>query len=890
MIREEEMKVYVVYAFFILIAIGFFAYFKPTYTGLATVEKDLKIDLESNKFPPNQLLQGQIALTYDGDIDLTKKLEAEINQVETETDILSLVMNSSYEDQIKTIYDKSTLKTSETFSFNLSNQSRFIGIELPQYSTLTEQRITIQGSDSNPTDSLKIDILDDGKVDWRYLGNLIFFDDFVTSNTITFSESGQEGIKGSRYEEHYCELMNLPFSKTYIPYIKYKVVNESVNEINLRATILNEDLYKKGSCRLPFETNLDWHNCEIDLEDSIEGKYFVCITIESGDLAKKYIDLSYENNINSSGYICGEDSCDSIEDDYFIKVKPGIHETRLQNTATFSDFNQTITDFLLSCEDQKCLVPVKFTSKTSGKITITLTITYSSNDRERTINSFYTLSSPKSSINGKNTVYLPLQNFKTLKTPNKNGNYTLIVNIPTLNLNARTNFTVLSPPIAIAGENKIAYVNEQITFDASKSFSPDSKIIDYYYWDFGDGNTSTDKYTTYVYSKEGSYKVKLLVRDQDNISSIQTQNSTLYIQIISSSEVLGKLIENMKEDITSSLNSLNSLTTKEKEIAKSIDMENQLNSAKEKLDDFDAQYNNGSLNDSIKIIDTIANIKSLQENLPKKLITKTDISYTYIPSDTDINNAITIIGPEKKETLLTAIKQLQNKVDISSEIRIVRVDYFSGKSEDTAYINKNLNFKEELADISVIELVPEGSAIKMESPNFKPLKETESQIADFSKINQNQEELIVYTLSGNISASDIATIITPRVSSIVVTCGNNFCEEFLGETKETCPKDCETSKPKTSLALIIPIILVVVMGGLVVYYFLFSKKSTRLIQKTKPKQQKETVLSQEDRTALTDYIKKTMAKGFKLEQIKNILVKKGWKEEQIQEVLKDFKK
>jgi len=73
-------------------------------------------------------------------------------------------------------------------------------------------------------------------------------------------------------------------------------------------------------------------------------------------------------------------------------------------------------------------------------------------------------------------------------------------------------------PIAIVENDEItAEVNEIITFDASSSH--DDVGIEYYYWDFGEGNFSieTTPTTTYSYPKEGVYNAILTVRDTDSL-------------------------------------------------------------------------------------------------------------------------------------------------------------------------------------------------------------------------------------------------------------------------------------------------------------------------------------------------------------------------------------
>lgn len=77
------------------------------------------------------------------------------------------------------------------------------------------------------------------------------------------------------------------------------------------------------------------------------------------------------------------------------------------------------------------------------------------------------------------------------------------------------------PPIAIAESSVTSgKVGEKITFDASKSYDLDGKIIEYI-WDFGDGNQAIGQSVQYSFDKEGTYTVMLAVIDDlDNIASI----------------------------------------------------------------------------------------------------------------------------------------------------------------------------------------------------------------------------------------------------------------------------------------------------------------------------------------------------------------------------------
>ncbi len=68
-------------------------------------------------------------------------------------------------------------------------------------------------------------------------------------------------------------------------------------------------------------------------------------------------------------------------------------------------------------------------------------------------------------------------------------------------------------PVAVAQVSKTqAAVDEAITFDASQSYDNDGQIAQYY-WDFGDGSTSSEKTVTHSYAQQGTYTYQLTVTD-----------------------------------------------------------------------------------------------------------------------------------------------------------------------------------------------------------------------------------------------------------------------------------------------------------------------------------------------------------------------------------------
>lgn len=74
---------------------------------------------------------------------------------------------------------------------------------------------------------------------------------------------------------------------------------------------------------------------------------------------------------------------------------------------------------------------------------------------------------------------------------------------------------VNTPPTANAGENKVCCLDQEVGFDGSGSSDADGNTLTYK-WNFGDGSGAEGAKTSHTYSKNGAYKVVLVVNDGSN--------------------------------------------------------------------------------------------------------------------------------------------------------------------------------------------------------------------------------------------------------------------------------------------------------------------------------------------------------------------------------------
>jgi PKD repeat protein len=84
---------------------------------------------------------------------------------------------------------------------------------------------------------------------------------------------------------------------------------------------------------------------------------------------------------------------------------------------------------------------------------------------------------------------------------------------------------VNTPPVAEAGGDLLICVNNEVEFDATKSFDQDNDNLTYT-WDFGDGETADGPKVKHLYKNIGVYKVILTAKDSSG-TECSTSTDTL---------------------------------------------------------------------------------------------------------------------------------------------------------------------------------------------------------------------------------------------------------------------------------------------------------------------------------------------------------------------------
>ncbi len=97
-------------------------------------------------------------------------------------------------------------------------------------------------------------------------------------------------------------------------------------------------------------------------------------------------------------------------------------------------------------------------------------------------------------------------------------------------------------PVAIAGEDINAYINEEIIFDASSSYDPDGDELNFF-WDIAGLNSPTSSITSYQFLEVGIYLINLTV-DDGQTSSTDSLIVNIEEEIINPPTIVDNIIIN----------------------------------------------------------------------------------------------------------------------------------------------------------------------------------------------------------------------------------------------------------------------------------------------------------------------------------------------------------
>jgi len=412
----------------------------------------IDLNLIKTEYSQNQIIEGEINLTINSEID-----SSTIFEIKVDTKNKTMLFTETLTQYLKP-YQVSSEEITGTNPQNSKTISKneYFGIKLPTYAEIKSFKLDLKPSTS--INSPKIDIGNDNTNDWIYVGDFTSWsDDFSSSpnmNTETISVNLDDNGTTTNFPL-FCELVNLPASKYFQIYAKYKKVKDGDILKARISSFVNYagNLETTGSieCTLPPGTSsFEWNSCDITSSLVLSGDYLLC-TYSTNAHQDTFYQLKADSSSPSSGYKCplASGSCSNPGGiDYFIKARKGNFNNVLSQTYQISEttpgiMSSKIQNYLQNCQTgtNECVVPLKFMADNSESLTFeNLDIQYK--DSTGSTYNYYSLydarvtSEKIINIDGKNlsqtsfSMSIPISSLN-LTAPNIKGNFYITIKLGT---------------------------------------------------------------------------------------------------------------------------------------------------------------------------------------------------------------------------------------------------------------------------------------------------------------------------------------------------------------------------------------------------------------------------------------------------------------------------
>lgn len=253
----------------------------------------MEIELSKSSFSINETITGILRIPLNQDMDAEQEIELRIQlpmKRVTQTKTLNYTLtNASFtftqSEPTKAVSNPSATKT---LSFSDGGE-KSVAIKADSYSAVESIDMDISAPESNTLNNVKIDVGNDGIIDWYYLGTKtsVWASEFTKPEGL--SDTAEEQMIINNNNTMICQAIDLPFAKDFQVSAWYKRLNTAGN---ITAAIIDIDGFDEPqitpipnvlSCDLPENADMGWGSCEISgAEYGLHGKYLVCVYSTNG--------------------------------------------------------------------------------------------------------------------------------------------------------------------------------------------------------------------------------------------------------------------------------------------------------------------------------------------------------------------------------------------------------------------------------------------------------------------------------------------------------------------------------------------------------------------------------------------------------------------------------
>jgi len=368
----------------------------------------------------------------------------------------------------------------------------------------------------------------------------------------------------------------------------------------------------------------------------------------------------------------------------------------------------------------------------------------------------------------------------------------------------------------------------------------------------------------------------------------------------SSEEDLDSEISQTEYSIDSTLEKFESETGAKKEIIQLKDYTEEINKQKSDLEGYKEEFEDIQTSETLteeqkdgKYEELLYQIEALQDKVPitislMEFFFDNYVDYSDIPDPTKFKSDI-----KEPRNYKIAIYEAQDLITVKGEAKSVNVMYLSGNEENFRLVKKTITSTGNL--MAIVEVIPSTVS------EFITRGETiDSKITKYPGTTTE----IIYLLPGSdlLELKDTKTIAVPDLSGVEegtpsVYCGDGECQYNLEydidesdpDSGYYCQEDCKkTEKPWW---LIISLIIIAIVGVGYINFYKGPGNFKEVVNFISIKLfRRRLFTSKQDLATLSDYVKNSLKKDFKITQIKEVLLKKGWAEDQIEHIFKKLKK
>lgn len=879
-------KFIVILAFILLFAIFVFQF------SIAEIYKGIdQLNLSKHSYSPGELLQGKVNFSlFNEPTNTIVKTDLPNSQKTFLIDFLKSTLSAENDficipSHCNDYYDT---KGSNVASKTILNGTSIIGPEIVGKNIEIKQTalrfdIISQDTASTFTESpIKIDLLNDGTVDWMYLEPSSTFGSEIKSLCYNSSNSTRSYDITSN---GLCQRIKLPQSSkfrinaavrksaadsagTLVAYIYDATNSIDSDTCNLMPQPISAVSYTTANCVVDFkaiDTNADYYACVKEMDS--DGAYKIKGGI--GDINEScpygYVGYPQTGEVGSADFAITINAA---------KIAPFV------NTVTFnaSEFENThsislreyIQDYVNSkyngdCIKNKCLIPINILTKIPLTIN-NLDIGFCSSSLCQSTSDIYEIIPAKAKIK-MNYTAVDLEG-ANISAPDTFSTYNFHFYIGATSFGL-ANLTVEKVPVIQSITPKTISAPGIPATIVVFAYSPNNLSLTSFEWDFGDNETDTTETSSVVhsYGSAGTFKLSVRVFDSKGGNSKKTFN----LIVGSAKDVINSSIYEKNKSLNNFIASIaaNYSAWEEQAIKEVVDVE-QLSS---ELGQLKAQFNSATTDD--KYVSILSSLDSLA--IPVSVYTFStapSFSYTTDPDLIDLGAASTAGAGEYDEDNADSLKMLiaawQNEnLDMQIGSKIIAISQKDGSKDYVTSITIDAFPKTEAVAAAYLILLSDYDSAKFDSNYGQEKADSGISIALEEGFS---DKTIKFAVPESVTPENFVFFATPDFAELgepsTVCNSDGICEVELGETVENCREDC---KPvRTGILLFIGLLFFVFVLYFILKWWYETKYESYLFK------------NRQDFANITLFISNALNRNVPEKEMREKLKKAGWTGEQIE--------